>query len=98
MKLLSAILVRSGVDFSIYLALTEAIQSELFWERILIALGVVLINSILMPILTTLFNVVKCKITNSKLTKEQKDELINVVESIEDKIEEEKDKLNKKEN
>lgn len=92
--------VYSGVSYATYLAVTNTFDIGEVWQELLIAVLIVILNSIILPIVKWLFAKIKTAIKKKQKTPENDGELadilLNGVEQAEDKVEETLTKLSNK--
>lgn len=94
------LLTYSAVSFGEYLAVTNQVDFASVWQELLVALGIVVINSFLLPLTKWLFTKIKNAIKKHQKTPENDGELADIllkgVEDTQDKVDKALTKLSNK--
>lgn len=84
---MNKLLVKSGVDLGVIFTLVSELQLTDVLQQILIAVGVVVVNTLLLPLLTLFVEWLKKKVQHIS-DKEFEGKLVDIIDKLDDEIKE----------
>lgn len=84
---MNKLLIKSGVDLGVIFTLVSELQLTDILQQILVAVGVVVVNSLLLPLLTLFVEWLKKKVQHIS-DKEFEGKLVDIIDKLDDEIKE----------